>query len=60
MHNVEISETKCIPYLICPKEEIFLRKGEILGHLEKAIMVEEITTETMLQSEDVELTKAKL
>ena len=40
------------------KEEIFLRKGEILRHLEKEdITVEEITTETMFQSENVELTK---
>ena len=40
------------------KEEIFLRKGEILRHLEKKnITIEEITTETMFQSENVELTK---
>ena len=32
------------------EEAIFLRKGEILGHLEKEdITIEEITTETMLQ-----------
>ena len=37
------------------KEGIFLRKGEILRHLEKEdIMVEEITTETMFQSKDME------
>ena len=41
------------------EEEIFLRKGEILGHLEKEdITVEEITTETMFHSENVELTKS--
>ena len=60
IHNVEISETKCIPYILLnlSKEGIFLRKGEILRHLEREdITVEEITTETMLQSEDMELTK---
>ena len=60
IHNVEISETKCIPYVLLnlSKEEIFLRKGQILRHLEKEnITVEEITTETMIKSEDVELTK---
>ena len=41
------------------KEEIFLRKGEILRHLEKEdIKVEEITTETMFQNENVELMKS--
>ena len=60
IHNVEISETKYIPYILLnlSEEEIFLRKGEILRHLEKGdITVEEITTETMIQSEAVELTK---
>ena len=59
VHNVEITETQCIPYILLnlSEEEIFLRKGEILGHLEKEdITVEEITTETMFQSENVELT----
>ena len=43
-------------HTICSSEEgIFLRKGGILGHLEKEdITVEEITTETMLQSKDME------
>ena len=61
VHNVEITETQCIPYILLnlSKEEIFLRKGEILRHLEKEdITVEEITTETMFQSENVELTKS--
>ena len=61
VHNVEITETQCIPYVLLnlSKEEIFLRKGEILRHLEKEdITVEEITTETMFQSENVELTKS--
>ena len=52
---------QCIPYILLnlSKEEIFLRKGEILRHLEKEdITVEEITTETMFQSENVELTKS--
>ena len=41
-------------FLICPKERIFLRKGEILRHLEKEdITIEEITTETMLQNKDM-------
>ena len=60
IHNVEITETQCIPYILLnlSKEEIFLRKGEILRHLEKEdITVEENTTETMLQSENMELTK---
>ena len=60
VHNVEITEIQCIPYILLnlSEEEIFLRIGEILGHLEKEdIMVEEITTETMFQSENVELTK---
>ena len=61
VHNVEITETQCIPYILLnlSKEEIFLRKGEILIHLEKKdITVEEITTETMFQSENMELTKS--
>ena len=60
IHNVEITETQCIPYVILnlSEEEIFLRKGEILRYLEKEdITVEEITTETMFQSENMELTK---
>ena len=59
VHNVEITETQYIPYVLLnlSKEEI-LRKGEILRHLEEEdITVEEITTETMFQSENVELTK---
>ena len=45
-------------FLICPKRHIFLRKGEILGHLEKEdITIEEITTETMLQNRDMESEK---
>ena len=40
------------------EEAIFLRKGEILGHLEKEdITIEEITTETMLQYKDEESEK---
>ena len=57
IHNVEITETQCIPYVLLnlSEEGIFLRKGEILRHLEKEdITVEEITTETMLQSENME------
>ena len=61
VHNVEITKTQCIPYVLLnlSEEEIFLRKGEILRHLEKEdITVEEITTETMFQSENVDLTKS--
>ena len=57
VHNVEITETQCIPYILLnlSEEGIFLRKGEILRHLEKEdITVEEITTETMLQNENME------
>ena len=60
VHNVEITETQCIPYILLnlSEEAIFLRKGEILGHLEKEnIIIEEITTETMLQSKDMESEK---
>ena len=40
------------------EEAIFLRKGEILGHLEKEdITIEEITTETMLQCKGMESEK---
>ena len=59
VHNVEITETQCITYILLnlSEEEIFLRKGEILRHLEEEdITIEEITTETMSQSENVELT----
>ena len=61
IHNVEITETQCIPYILLnlSEEGIFLRKGEILGHLEKEdITVEEITMETMFQSENVKSTKS--
>ena len=60
IHNVEITETQCIPYVLLnlSEEGIFLRKGEILRHLEKEVItVEEITTENMFQSENVEPTK---
>ena len=59
VHNVEIIETQCIPYILLnlSKEEIFLRKGEILRHLEEDITIEEITTETMLQNKDMESEK---
>ena len=60
IHNVEITETQCIPYVLLnlSEEGIFLIKGEILGHLEKEdITVEEITTETMLQNENMEPVK---
>ena len=60
VHNVEITKVECIPYILLnlSKEEIFLRKGEILGHLEKEdSTIEEITTETMLQNKDMESEK---
>ena len=60
VHNVEITKIECIPYILLnlSKEEIFSRKGEILGHLEKEdITIEEVTTETMLQSKDMESEK---
>ena len=60
VHNVEITKIQCIPYVLLDlsKEEIFLRKGEILRHLEKEdITIEEITTETMLQNKDMESEK---
>ena len=45
-------------FLNLSQETIFLRKGEILGHLEKEdITIEEITTETMLQCKDMESEK---
>ena len=57
IHNVEITKIECIPYVLLnlSEEAIFLRKGEILRHLEKEdITIEEITTETMLQCKDME------
>ena len=57
VHNVEITKIECIPYILLnlSEEAIFLRKGEILRHLEKEdTTIEEITTETMLQSKDME------
>ena len=60
VHNVEITKLECIPYVLLnlSEEAIFLRKGEILGHLEKEdITIEEITTETMLQCKDMESEK---
>ena len=60
IHNVEITKIECIPYILLnlSEEAIFLRKGEILRHLEKEdITIEEITTETMLQCKDMESEK---
>ena len=60
VHNVEINKIECIPYILLnlSEEAIFLRKGEILRHLEKEdITIEEITTETMLQCKDMESEK---
>ena len=60
VHNVEITKIECIPYILLnlSEEAIFLRKGEILRHLEKEdITIEEITTETMLQCKDMESEK---
>ena len=60
VHNVEITKIECIPYILLnlSEEVIFLRKGEILRHLEKEdITIEEITTETMLQCKDMESEK---
>ena len=60
VHNVEITKIECIPYVLLnlSEEAIFLRKGEILGHLEKEdITIEEITTETMSQCKDMESEK---
>ena len=60
VHNVEITKLECIPYVLLnlSEEAIFLRKGEILGHLEKEdITIEEITTETMLQCKDMKSEK---
>ena len=45
-------------FLICSEEAIFLRKGEILRHLEREdVTIEEITTETMLQCKDMKSEK---
>ena len=63
VHNVEIIKIECIPYVLLnlSEEAIFLRKGEILWHLEKEdITIEEITTETMLQCKDMESWKIEL
>ena len=60
IHNVKITKLECIPYVLLnlSEEAIFLRKGEILGHLEKEdITIGEITTETMLQCKDMKSEK---
>ena len=60
VHNIEITKIECIPYVLLnlSEEAIFLRKEEILRHLEKEdITIEEITTETMLQCKDMESEK---
>ena len=60
VHNVEITKIECIPCILLnlSEEAIFLRKGEILRHLEKEdITIEEITTEIMLQCKDMESEK---
>ena len=60
VHNVEIPKIECIPYVLLnlSEEAIFLRKGEILRHLEKEdITIEEVTAETMLQYKDMESEK---
>ena len=60
VHNVEITKIECIPHILLnlSEEAIFLRKGEILRHLEKEdIIIEEITTETMLQCKDMKSEK---
>ena len=60
IHNVEITKLEYIPYVLhnLSEEAIFLRKGEILRHLEKEdITIEEITTETMLQCKDMKSEK---
>ena len=57
---LKITKLECIPYVLLnlSEEAIFLRKGEILGHLEKEdITIEEITTETMLQCKDMKSEK---
>ena len=60
VHNVELTKIECIPYILLnlSEEAIFLRKGEILRHLEKEdTTIEEVTTETMLQNRDMESEK---
>ena len=60
IHNVEVAEIRCIPFVLLnlSEERIFLKKGEILGHLEEEdITIEEITTETRLQKKDMESEK---
>ena len=60
IHNVEVTKTWCTPFVLLnlSKEGIFLRKGEILRHLEKEdITVKEITTETMSQNGDMQSKK---
>ena len=57
---LKYSKLECIPYVLLKlsEETIFLRKGEILGHLEKEdITIEEIITETMLQCKDMKSEK---
>ena len=60
VHNIEVTKIEYIPYVLLnlSEEAIFLRKGEILRHLEKEdITIEEISTGTMLQCKDMESEK---
>ena len=57
IHNVEVSKTQCILFVVLnlPEEEISLNKEDIVGHLEQEdTTVEEITTGTMLQNMNIE------
>ena len=57
LHNVEVTKLECIPFILLnlSEERIFLKKGEILRHLEEEdIRVEEITTGTMFQNLNME------
>ena len=60
LHNVEVTKLECIPFILLNlSERISLRKGEILRHLEEEdITVEEITTGTMFQNLNMEVSES--
>ena len=56
LHNVEGSKIHCVPCVVInfSYDNVFLSKGEIIGHLEPTtISMEEITTETSLSKMEI-------
>ena len=58
---MEVTKLECIPFILpnLSEERISLKKGEILRHLEEEdITVEEITTGTMFQNLNIEVSES--